>query len=64
MQIKKQKKQTYHVTPACEAKMFLAHLSQRLMVSYCDHSPSFVIVIVAIVRLSVHRQQSLNNISS
>ena len=39
--------------------VFLAHLSRRLKVSYCDHSPSVVVV----VRLSV-RSQSLNNISS
>ena len=30
--------------------MFLAHLSQRLKVSYCDHPPSVVVV----VRPSVH----------
>ena len=43
---------------------FLAHLSRRLMVSYCDHSPSVVvIVVVVVVRMSV-RPQSLNNISS
>ena len=40
--------------------MLLAHLSRRLKVSYCDHSPS---VVVVVVRLSV-RSQSLNNISS
>ena len=38
---------------------FLAHLSRRLKVSFCDHSPSVVVV----VRPSV-RSQSLNNISS
>ena len=38
---------------------FLAQLSRRLKMSYCDHPPSVVIV----VRLSV-RLQSLNNISS
>ena len=34
---------------------FLAHLSRRLKVSYCDHSPSVVVVV---------HPQSLNNISS
>ena len=38
----------------------LAHLSRRLMVSFCDHSPS---VVVVVVRMSVC-PQSLNNISS
>ena len=39
---------------------FLAHLSQRLKVSYCDHPPSVVVVVgggvgvVVVVRLSVH----------
>ena len=36
---------------------FLAHLSQRFKVSYCDHLPSVVVVVVVgvvIVRLSVH----------
>ena len=53
---------------------FLAHLSRRLMVSYCDHSPSVVVVVgvvvvvvvgggVVVVRMSVC-PQSLNNISS
>ena len=32
---------------------FLAHLSQRLKVSYCDHSLS-VVIVVGVVRLSVH----------
>ena len=41
--------------------MFLAHLSRSLKVSYCDQSPSVVVVVV--IRLSV-RPQSLNNISS
>ena len=45
--------------------LFLAHLSRRLKVRYCDHSPSVVVVVV--VRLSVRpsvRSQSLINISS
>ena len=42
---------------------FLAHLSRRLKVRYCDHSPSVVIVVRPSVRPSV-RSQSLNNISS
>ena len=39
--------------------LFLAHLSLRLKVSYCDH-PSYVVVVggggvvVVVVRLSVH----------
>ena len=33
------------------AFLFLAHLSRRLKVRYCDHSPSVVVVVV--VRLSV-----------
>ena len=50
--------------------IFLAHLSRRLMVSFCDHSPSVVVVgggvvvvVVVVVRMSVC-PQSLNNISS
>ena len=42
--------------------LFLAHLSRRLKVRYCDHSPSVVVVRLS-VRPSV-RSQSLNNISS
>ena len=41
--------------------VLLAHLSWKLKVSFCDHSPSVVVVVV--VRMSV-RPQSLNNISS
>ena len=37
--------------------MFLAHLSRRLKVSYCDHSPSVVVVII--VHLSVCQTQEL-----
>ena len=34
---------------------FLAHLSRRLKVRYCDHSPSVVVVVVVVVvRPSVH----------
>ena len=46
--------------------VLLAHLSRRLMVSYCDHSPSVVgggVVVIVVVRMSVC-PQSLNNISS
>ena len=37
---------------------FLAHLSRRLKVRYCDHSPSVVVVVgggvvVVVVRLSI-----------
>ena len=47
-----------------EIHQFLAHLSRRLMVSFCDHSPSVVgVVVVVVVRMSVC-PQSLNNISS
>ena len=49
------------MTPSAE--FLLAHLSRRLKVRYCDHSPSVVVVVVVVVRLSV-RSQSLNNISS
>ena len=57
------------LTPAITKFYFevflLAHLSRRLMVSYCDHSPSVVgvVVVVVVVRMSVC-PQSLNNISS
>ena len=47
----------------CQAIFFLAHLSRRLKVRYCDHSPSVVVVVRLSVRPSV-RSQSLNNISS
>ena len=41
---------------------FLAHLSQRLKVSYCDHSPSVVVVVRLSVRpFTIFKQHLLLN---
>ena len=48
------------MTPSAE--FLLAHLSQRLKVSYCDHSPSVVVVVRLSVRpFTIYKQHLLLN---
>ena len=45
--------QAYNASTCRAFVCFLAHLSWRLKVSFCDHSPSVVVVVCTSVRLSV-----------